>query len=79
MHELTLTPEQILEITGYQRQADQLNELHRQGFWRARRQPVSGDVLLERAHYDAVCAGQTAPGKRRGEPEPQLRSQREAA
>jgi hypothetical protein len=42
---------------GYVRPGDQLRELHRQGFYRARRSKVSGRVVLERAHYDAVCAG----------------------
>jgi hypothetical protein len=31
-------------------------ELHRQGFSRARRDRL-GRLVLERAHYDAVCAG----------------------
>lgn len=35
---------------------DAIAELHRQGFYRARI-AVTGNVILERAHYDAVCAG----------------------
>lgn len=77
--DLTLSPDELYKLTGCVQQAAQLRELHRQGFWRARRLPTSGDVVLERAHYEAVCSGQTAPGKRRAEPEAQLRSQRKAA
>jgi hypothetical protein len=57
---ITLSEEELLQITGYKRAADQLPELHRQGFFRARRSTTTGDVILERAHYDAVCAGQVA-------------------
>ncbi len=54
---------------GYKRPGDQLRELHRQGFHRARIGRVTGQVILERPHYDAVCAGavagqQQATGKR---------------
>jgi hypothetical protein len=52
-----LPPEAIQRITGYKRPADQLRELRRQGFWRARRARVTGEVILERPHYDAVAAG----------------------
>lgn len=56
----TLSAETIERLTGYSRKrpALQLAELHRQGFHRARRAKVSGEVILERPHYDAVCAGQ---------------------
>lgn len=57
---ITLSDEELFQITGYKRAADQLPELHRQGFFRARRSTTTGDVILERAHYDAVCAGQVA-------------------
>jgi hypothetical protein len=53
---LTLTPDELRELTGYRQPAAQLAELHRQGFYRARRN-VLGAVVLERAHYDAVAAG----------------------
>lgn len=53
---LTLTADEIHELTGYRQPAAQLAELHRQGFYRARRN-VLGAVVLERAHYDAVAAG----------------------
>lgn len=53
----TLPAEAIERLTGYKRPADQLRELHRQGFWRARLAKVTRQVVLERPHYDAVAAG----------------------
>lgn len=50
------TPEELVRLTGYRQAARQLATLHAQGFHRARRNAL-GDVVLERAHYDAVCAG----------------------
>jgi hypothetical protein len=44
-------------LTGYKRPAEQLRELHRLGYFRARRGNVTGEVILERAHVDAVAAG----------------------
>ena len=38
--------------------ADQLQELHKQGFYRARRGPVIGNIILERVHCEAVCGRQ---------------------
>lgn len=59
---LTLTPSELSQITGYSQPAKQVAELRRQGFWRARRN-VAGAVVLERSHYEAVCAGTAAvPG-----------------
>lgn len=52
-----LPAEEIQRMTGYKRPGDQLSELHRQGFYRARRAKVTGEIILERPHYDAVCAG----------------------
>ena len=54
---VTLTTDEIYELTRYKRPSDQLAELHRQGFHRARRSQVTGDIILERAHFDAVCSG----------------------
>ena len=54
---LTLTPEDLLTLTGSKQPAAQLAELHRQGYWRARRAPITGRVILERAHYEAVARG----------------------
>lgn len=66
MSEITLSEQELQRITGgYKRPGDQLQELQRQGFNRARIGRVTGRVILERAHYDAVCAGRdnvTAPG-----------------
>lgn len=55
---IVLSDDEIVEITGgYTQPARQIEELHRQGFVRARRGAASGRVIVERAHYEAVCAG----------------------
>ncbi|MFN7725185.1 MAG: hypothetical protein ACK5QH_08960 [Rubrivivax sp.] len=54
---ITLSAEELFAITGYQRPGDQLAELLDRGFYRARRSRATGQVILERAHYEAVCAG----------------------
>lgn len=54
--QITLTPDELAALTGYKAPSRQLAELHRQGFWRARRS-VLGSVILERAHYEAVSRG----------------------
>lgn len=64
----TLSDDEIRRITNYRQPACQLAELLRQGFYRARRGRVDGAVILERAHYDAVCAGASLPAN-----EPKLR------
>lgn len=51
----------IAELTGYRQAAKQLEVLHQRGFWRA--YILHGRVILERAHYDAVCAGAVVQGK----------------
>jgi Domain of unknown function (DUF4224) len=56
VEELTLRPDELVELTGYVKAGAQLAELRRQGFHRARRNAL-GKVVLERAHYAAVCAG----------------------
>jgi hypothetical protein len=53
----TMSEAEIKQITGYKRPGDQLAELRRQGFHRARRSRTTGHVILEREHYQAVCAG----------------------
>lgn len=58
MNTLTLTPDEILEITGFSMPCKQLEALRQQGFTRAHRARDTGRVILERAHYIAVCAGQ---------------------
>lgn len=74
MSDLTLSREEIQRLTGgYKRASDQLAELHRQGFFRARLGRVTGQVILERAHYDAVCAGAMAHMQAPAGPRPRLR------
>lgn len=55
--DLLLSEAELQLLTGYKRAADQLQELHKQGFYRARRGPVTGNIILERVHYEAVCGG----------------------
>jgi len=57
MTTITLSEAEIEAITGYVQPASQLAELLRRGFDRARRSSRTGMVIVERAHYDAVCAG----------------------
>ena len=54
---IILSPEELAQVTGYKRPSGQMTELHRQGFYRARRSPTTGGVILEREHYVAVCGG----------------------
>ena len=56
----TLTDEELREITGYRQPAKQLAELHRLGYFRARRSPTTGRIIVERLHYEAVIAGRAA-------------------
>ena len=53
---IILTTDELERVTGYKTSKRQEKELHRQGFYRARI-AATGNVILERAHYDAVCAG----------------------
>ena len=71
---MILTPEELFEITRYRRPGDQLAELHRRGFHRAVRHR-NGDVLLERAHYEAVCRGAVESPRPKVKP-PALREMR---
>ncbi len=55
MTKVTLQPDELEQLTGYEQATKQLNLLHKRGFTRAyigRR-----GVVLERAHYEAVCQG----------------------
>lgn len=70
---LVLTADELFELTGYKRPGDQVAELLRQGFTRARRSPTTGDAILERAHYEAVCAGRRAAQERPRVRPPKLR------
>lgn len=55
---LVLSHDELVQLTGYKLATAQVNELRRQGFYRARM--GRHGVVLERGHYDAVVAGQTA-------------------
>ena len=72
MPDLVLTSAELAALTGYRRPCAQLAELHRLGFHRARRAPVSGAVILERAHFEAVARGE-AGRQQHAAPTPQLR------
>ena len=61
MSDTVLPRDQVERLSGgYKRPSDQLRALHALGYYRARIGKVSREVVLERAHYDAVCAGQGA-------------------
>lgn len=78
---LTLTPGELRQVTGGRKQPRrQLEELHRRGYWRAY-MGVDGQVVLDRAHYEAVCAGALPGGSpaRDTPARPQLRSVKKAA
>jgi len=57
---IILTSDELDDLSGYRKPKRQLAELHRQGFYRARIS-ATGNVILERAHFDAVCAGEKSP------------------
>lgn len=76
---LRLTAAELLEITGLSQPRRQLAELRAHGFTRARL-GRDGQVILERAHYEAVCRGEFAPAAARVDTNrPQLRAIRPAA
>lgn len=54
-----LVSQEVIEglAGGYKRPADQLRALHALGFHRARLGKLTRRVILERPHYEAVCAG----------------------
>jgi len=55
--DIALTEAELFRITAYKLPCKQLAELHAQGFHRAR---IGRDgVILERAHYEAVCEGRS--------------------
>lgn len=57
-----LTEPELVEISGgLTTPRRQLNALRAAGFWRARL-GADGRVVLERPHYEAVCAGALQPG-----------------
>jgi hypothetical protein len=58
-----LSAEEVRALCGgLRRPNDQLKELYRLGFYRARRGRVKREVILERAHVDAVASGQLMTG-----------------
>jgi hypothetical protein len=70
MFTVRLSDAELVELTEYEQPTKQLQELHRQGFYRARI-GRTGRVILERAHYDAVARGEVAPPVQR---QPRLRT-----
>ena len=74
---LTLSTLELRELTGYKASGRQLTELHRLGFSRSRRDGT-GRVVLERAHYEAVCNGHMQPQRPRVIP-PKLQPKKPAA
>ena len=76
-HLLVLSEAELQALTGYKRAKEQIPELHRQGFFRARQARSTGAVILERAHYESVCAGHTAANETRMK-EPMVRRLRVA-
>lgn len=69
--DLLLSPAELVALTGYKLPSAQLATLQAQGFHRARRNPA-GHVVLERAHYEAVCRGESQAPRPRVKP-PSLR------
>ena len=57
---ITLTPEELIALTGYEQPCKQLKTLKARGFYRAYI-ARKGGVILERAHYESVVRGQDAP------------------
>lgn len=76
---LTLTPAELVTLTGYKIPSMQLQELRRRGFWRAC-QNRSGKVVIERAHFQAIASaglpGGAAPLGHEGGDGPKLRLSR---
>jgi len=53
---LTLTNEELADLTGYRQPTKQLEWLLAHGYWRACRN-ITGRVIVARAHHEAVCHG----------------------
>jgi hypothetical protein len=56
---ITLSPDELSALTGYEQPCKQLDTLRRRGFYRAYI-ARKGGVVLERTHYEAVSRGQDA-------------------
>ncbi len=70
--DICLTKKEITKICGGAKLVSkQLEILRERGFWRVWRR--NGTVVLERSHYEAVCAGARPGGFERAQDEPQLR------
>ena len=63
---ITLSAQELRDLTRYKRAADQLRELHARGF--ARAYIRAGEVVLERAHFEAVCRGEVQRERPRVKP-----------
>lgn len=61
MTSVTLSREELKALTGYEQPSKQLAELHRRGF--ARAYIGRQGLVLERAHFEAVCRGETEKKK----------------
>lgn len=71
MTPLTLTAAELDELCPEVTQpAARVRRLHAEGFVRARLS--DGRVILERAHYDAVCRGEFGQGKKPAHNEPRV-------
>ena len=58
---ITLSASELEALCGgVKRPRAQVEELLARGYWRARL--YRGKAILERAHYEAVCAGALPPG-----------------
>lgn len=68
---LVLTPDELIELTGYRQPARQLATLHRLGFHRARR-GSAGQVILEREHFRAVSSGVPVAANDPSRPRPRV-------
>jgi hypothetical protein len=64
--DLILSADELQALTGRssKRPAIQLEILQKRGFHRAHIN-AGGRLVLERAHYDAICRGETGPAERR--------------
>ena len=56
MPDVILSRDELKALTGYEQPSRQLAELHRRGFVRA--YMGRHGLVLERAHYEAVCRGE---------------------
>jgi hypothetical protein len=74
----TMSEAEIVALSGgYVQPARQLKELHERGFVRARKSALTGRVVLERAHHDAVVRGQFGSSDAQDGPRPPAQPNRE--